>query len=163
MNMLAHFQSMLGYESWANERAIASLESVPVERAHGESWDRARGLVMHNLLARRVWLWRIEGTAYDNPKDWFAPMSPAQLRAFALEVDHAWRVFLDQATQTELDRVVRYRSSEGQGYTSSVANICTHVFNHSTYHRGQIARIVHELGGKRAATDHIGFSRKQSE
>jgi uncharacterized damage-inducible protein DinB len=46
-------------------------------------------------------------------------------------------------------------------YASTIHEVLTHVFNHSTYHRGQIARIVHEQGGQRASTDFIAFSRKQ--
>ena len=38
-----------------------------------------------------------------------------------------------------------------------------HVHNHSTYHRGQLARLVAECGGTPAITDLISLTRRRIE
>ena len=42
---------------------------------------------------------------------------------------------------------------------ATLDDILIHVFNHSTYHRGQVARLVTDAGGQRALTDYIAFFR----
>lgn len=160
MSLIAHYQMMLAYETWANERSIASLETVPVERRTDERYARACGLIPHNLIARRTWLLRIRATPHENPKDWFPALDATQTRMMAAEVDAQWREFLSSLRESDLQNELRYTASDGTKYVSLVGDVLVHVCNHSTYHRGQIARIVHELGGQRASTDHIAFTRR---
>jgi uncharacterized damage-inducible protein DinB len=157
---LAHYAHLLAYDTWANERAIASLESIPQASRTGDVYARAMGLVPHVLLARRVWLWRIRGEAYERVPDWFPMTSAAETRAMATEVDAAWQGFLAGLTLADLDREVGYTASSGDSFVSTIGEILDHVFNHGTYHRGQIARLVTELGGSRAETDLIGMTRR---
>lgn len=154
MSLLSHFHDLLRYDQWANERVLASLDTIPVDRRHGPAYDRLMGLLPHNLIARRVWRWRILGQAHENPKDWFPPMSVADTRALAAEVDREWGPYLASLKESDLGREITYRTSDGAQRTRRLDILLTHVFNHATYHRGQIARLVTEHGGERAATDY---------
>lgn len=51
-------------------------------------------------------------------------------------------------------------STEGVKYESTVLDILTHVVNHSTYHRGQIASLIAATGTKPAVTDYIALTRR---
>jgi len=165
--MLDHWRGMLAYETWANERAIASLESVPESARTSPAWDRAVRLIPHNQLARQVWLWRLSATAYESPREWFPAMSPAETRRLCATVDALWGNFFEALAgeaargRDPLAREVRYTSSEGRAYVSRVDEIVAHVLNHSTYHRGQVARLVAECGGQRASTDLIAMTRRE--
>jgi uncharacterized damage-inducible protein DinB len=161
MNLIDHFRTLHAFEVWVNARVLASLETVPATNRAALAFVRAAQLLPHNTLARQVWLWRIQERAYDNPKDWFPAWSVDETRARMADVDAQWTAYLAGLTDAELSRQSHYRSSEGVQYASTIHEVLTHVFNHSTYHRGQIARIVHEQGGQRASTDFIAFSRKQ--
>lgn len=155
----ARYLRLLASEREANRRVIGSIETVPVIKHRDPNYDRARSLIPHNTIARQVWLWRIQGTPYENPTNWFPVWDKETLRAKLHEVDSAWESFLSTLKEADLAREVFYSSSEGQMYSSTVDDILIHVFNHSTYHRGQVARIVHELGGQRASTDYIALTR----
>jgi len=157
--LIDHYVRLLAYETWANERAVVSIESIPPGNRGDDRYQRVIGLLPHCLLARQVWLWRVNAVAYDTIKDWFPPMSPRQIAEIALDVDAQWSQYLGALTEAELAREIHYTASDATAYVSRVADILTHVFNHSTYHRGQIARLVNELGGQRASTDSITFSR----
>lgn len=160
MTLLDHYQQLLGYETWANERTIASLETIPAENRSGDKYSRACGLIPHNIIARSTWLLRVRGTPHENPKEWFPAWDAARTRAEAAEVDGLWRSFLGGLRESNMGHELRYTASDGTKYVSTIGEVLVHVFNHSTYHRGQAARIVHELGGQRASTDHIAFTRR---
>ncbi|MFO0830723.1 MAG: DinB family protein [Phycisphaerales bacterium] len=159
--LTAHLQRMLAYETWANERAIASIETVPPELRTRPAYLRAVQLPPHIMLARMVWLLRIRATPYESPRDWFPSWPLDETRRQLSTVDSQWRDFLASLHDPDLTAAVHYTSAEGARYQSSTWDICTHVFNHATYHRGQVARLVAESGGQRAATDLIVFTRTQ--
>ena len=54
-----------------------------------------------------------------------------------------------RSTTDGLTDGVAYRNSKGEFWTSTVADILTHVVLHAAYHRGQIAAAVREAGGSR--------------
>jgi uncharacterized damage-inducible protein DinB len=156
---ISRYQRMLAAEIEANARSLASIESVPESNRDNDDFRRGAALLPHCALARRVWLWRIAGEKYENPTDWFPAMSAHATRELLAQADNDWRSFLDSLDDATLARTIEYSASDGTRYASTVDDIIMHVFNHSTYHRGQIARIVHELSGKRASTDYIAMTR----
>ncbi len=160
MDAIARYRRLLEYEAEANARSIASLASVAMDKRQSPAYQRAIRLIPHNTLARRVWLWRIEGAAYDNPTDWFPAHDLDRTRRDAAEADRLWGEFLGRLREAEVSREVVYASSEGVRYASTIDDILTHVFNHSTYHRGQVARLVAECAGVRASTDYIAITRR---
>jgi uncharacterized damage-inducible protein DinB len=160
LSHLTRFRNLLSYEREANRRTIESLSTVPASARERPEYDRAMQLLPHNLIARRVWLSRLKGAAYEMPSDWFPRWPLEQQRDEEETVHFLWHAYLDSLAEPDLLRDVHYTSSEGQKYVSTVDEILTHVFNHSTYHRGQIARLVTECGGRRATTDFIALTRR---
>jgi uncharacterized damage-inducible protein DinB len=156
---IARFKKQLAAETWANELALRSVESVPEEQRMSGAYQRAEQLLPHCQQARGVWLARLKGEPHEMPRDWFPTWHSAEVRRACEDMDRAWAAYLDSLTDADLSREVRYTSSEGKVYSSLVEDILIHVFNHSTYHRGQIARLVTESGGDRAGTDYIVFGR----
>lgn len=154
------YRKLLTFEREANRRTMESLSSVPASQREKPQYERAMQLLPHNFIARRVWLHRIKGEEYTNPADWFPRWTLEKQQEEEGLVHGSWHVFLEPLADEQLLREVRYVSSEGQKYVSTLDEILTHVFNHSTYHRGQIARLVGECGGRRAVTDYIAITRR---
>jgi uncharacterized damage-inducible protein DinB len=154
--IMRHYADLLRYDTWANERSLVSIESIPAERARGEAYERLTTLVPHNIVVRRVWRWRVLGTAFEKPV-FFPPMTPAQTRELQILADQEWAAFLPTIGEADLSRVVSFTTSDGSPYQRTLGTILTHVFTHATYHRGQIARLVTEHGGTRAVTDYFAF------
>lgn len=153
---------MLEYEVWANERSLASLGTVPPERRASTAFVRATQLLPHCALSRTVWLLRIRGQEAPPPQDWFPSWELEETRRQLRTLDTQWRHYFAGMRYGEPARIVTYTSSEGVRYTSSVEEVCQHVALHSSYHRGQVARLVHECGGQRASTDFIVFARQHA-
>ncbi|MDX2115584.1 MAG: DinB family protein [Planctomycetota bacterium] len=151
--LLTHYAELLAYDSWANERCLAAIETVPTDRRTGAAWERLTALVPHNLVVKRIWRWRILEQAHEKPASWFPPMSVEAARAMAREVDAEWAAFFPTLTAADMERSHSFKTSDGTPMTRLVRRTLTHLFNHGTYHRGQIARLVTEHGGERPATD----------
>jgi len=154
-SLLDHFHEVLQYDRWANDLALESIESVPADRRSGKAWDRLRALVPHNLIAKRVWRWRILEQAYESPATWFPALTIDETRALIADVEPQWGEFLGSLTDEDLERSVSYRTTDGAAHSGLIRQLVNHVFNHATYHRGQVARLVIEHGGRRIDTDYF--------
>lgn len=156
---VARFRKLLDAETWANRLSLESIRTVPASASGSEEYRRMLQLLPHNQLARAIWLSRLKGEVSTPPADWF-PVWTLEATAAACEKnDQDWAAYLERLKDSDLPRPIIYRSSEGQGYQSLIEDVLMHVFNHSTYHRGQLARLVTQCGGKRALTDLIGYTR----
>lgn len=161
MSELARFAGLLGYDAWATAGCHQSLASVPSARRGEAAYAKALGICGHVQLAREVWLSRLTGKPTPPPTDWFPSLPLESLRARADALDTAWRAFLGSLKEGSLAKACRYTSSEGKAFESLVGDILTHVINHGTYHRGQVALLVTSLGGERATTDYIAKTRSR--
>lgn len=156
-----HFHWFQEYDLWATDRTLVSIDSIPEARRSSPQAVRAIQIMAHVQIARHVWHSRVTGAAYDMPKDWFPSWTTERIRAEAKRLDGAWSGVVASLATDGGEREVRYSSSEGRRFVSTLHEILTHVFNHSTYHRGQVARLVVEAGGTRADTDAILMTRRE--
>jgi uncharacterized damage-inducible protein DinB len=121
-------------------------------------YDRAVQLLPHNQLARAIWLSRLRGEPFAVPADWFPAWPLAETRERAAAMDRGWAEYLDSISDADLTLAVSFKGGDGQMHRKLVEDILIHVFNHSTYHRGQLARCVAHCAGQRAMTDYIRFA-----
>ncbi len=158
MSRLAHFRSLLDYDRRATELTLASIDSVTPEQRTNPAFARARGIIAHVQSARHEWLARL---GHLPRRAWvmFPDWSTEQTRDDARRLDTAWAAYLATITEDELDTPIAYSSVEGVRWVSRTADILTHVLNHATYHRGQVAMLVKACGGTPASTDFITLTR----
>lgn len=60
---------------------------------------------------------------------------------------------------TMLQQTVKYKTTKGVPYEDHIDDILLHLFNHGTYHRGQIAQDLRLNGFEPINTDYITFLR----
>lgn len=160
MTRTDRFEKLFKFDHWAGSLAVESAAGVPEGNRGDARYGRALEILAHIQVAKRVWLDRIQGVPLAEKMEWFPRWSVDECREKAKQNDEKWAAFLAGLGEADLDRDVTYQSSEGVGYTSTIDEILTHVVNHGTYHRGQVARLVTECAGKRASTDYIAFTRR---
>ncbi len=164
--LIAHFRGLYEYEFGCTPlvhdsltRARAGIEASGLA-ALAAPYERAVAIWCHVQAARRTWLVRL-GEKVDAPADGLFPIWPLeQAHAEAAAMDRAWLDYMSRLDARELARTARYTSTEGKGYDTDVRDILTHVVNHSSYHRGQIASLIAATGTKPAITDFVFFRRR---
>ncbi len=154
------FRRWYDFERDAHGKVMASFSAVPPEKRTGPEFRKAVDLMAHLLGARWFWLMQM-GAVSDRPlkmftKDFLVADLPARLA----ETDAAWGVYLGRLTGPELSRNVEWGRVEGPRYTSTVEDLLTQLFAHSSYHRGQIALLLRQLGCEPPETEFVFWSRK---
>jgi len=148
------FRRWYEYERDCNAKSLQMLESVPAERRTAPEFQKAVDRLAHIVAARRRWLQRLGHTAQ-------AAVAFPQgtklidLPAVMADTEAAWVAYLDRLDDRELARTLEWEANDGRRYRWDVEGILTQVFGHAWYHRGQIAQLVAQLGGKPVDTDYI--------
>lgn len=148
----AYFVDLMRYTAWANARVINTMhasDGVP---------DRARTLMSHLLRSQAVWLDRINGA--DASVDFWATDTLDACETRVVEQTRRWRELLESRTPNDLDAVVSYENSKGEAFETPLRAITTHVVNHATHHRAQIALLLRDAGIEPPATDYIFYVRR---
>lgn len=147
------FATLFRYNRWASARVLDTMQSaagVP---------ERAMELFGHLLRAQDLWYGRVEGTNHANLDLWATDALPACADRLD-DSTRRWQTVLDECTGTDLDQPVSYTNSKGIAFETPLRHILTHVVNHGTHHRAQIALVLREADVAPPATDYIFFVRE---
>lgn len=167
--MVEHFRGLFEYEKRANRIALDGLARA---RKHVEDvgvaslaapWQRGVDVFAHAMMARRIWLHRLRPDLMSPPGAGIFPPGTMEGNERELaEQDAAWTAYLELVDEAELAREFEYaRTEDGARFRSRVRGVLTHVFNHGTYHRGQIAMLIASCGVKPDPTDFILWARER--
>jgi len=153
-------RELYGYNRWANARIFETVRPLTPEqlaRDLGSSYPSVRDTLVHVVGAEWLWLERWRGTS---PKTVLGPADFPRadtLEARWREVEADQRVFLDGLTEERLASMVRYVNLQGQPWEYPLWRQMVHLVNHSSYHRGQVAAMLRQLGSRAVSTDFLVF------
>ena len=152
--MADRFRHWYDYERHANAQTLTMLDSVPADGRAAADFQRAVDLMAHMIRARRMWLHRL-GAWPEVPGGWNSDGSPlAELPALLRPTEAAWVAWLGRLDDATLAADLEWTTVDGKRYRWPVEAILTQVSGHAWYHRGQIAQLVKDLGGKTVSTDY---------
>jgi uncharacterized damage-inducible protein DinB len=154
------------YNLWANKLMAETMLPLKDELIHKElasSFPSLRATVYHCWSAEHIWLERLQlaehptwledsfdGTFRDGCAEW--------LRTSGELVQFVSKQFDDKALQ----HVCQYTDRAGNAWKMPVCQILQHIFNHATYHRGQMVTMLRQFGiTKIPQTDFIVFARRK--
>ena len=156
---------MAKYNLWANKRIVdimLKLDDEQLDKEIVSSFPSVRATAYHIWGAEFLWLQRIQLT--EQPV-----YIPDVFRGGFAEACSDWQavsqVFIDfierQYDDKALMHVFQYYNLEKRSFKNPVFEVLQHVFNHSTYHRGQLVTMLRQLGiEKIPATDFTAYTRK---
>jgi uncharacterized damage-inducible protein DinB len=148
-------QNLAHYNRWANTRlfeASATLTAEERQRDLRASFNSLEGTLIHILWGERGWLnfWQT-GNFVPRPSPGDYP-DFASLREEWMRHDEAYVTYLRGLAQQELDSS---RTLDATTYT--LGELIQHALNHSTYHRGQVALLLRQLGHTPPFTDYHDY------
>jgi len=157
--MYLRFRRLFEYERESEQAVLRALAACP-DLAHPEC-QRAADRAAHIIAAKREWLRRIEGSEGEAPALFPRQVTPSELDTVSAATADLWSAWLETLTDAKLRQWVDYSSYNGTRLRAHVEDILTHVLNHSSYHRGQIATSIALAGGTPAVTDFIRFAAEE--
>ena len=156
----AEIRELFAYDSWANARFFATAEALTeaeLRATAASSFPSLRGTLGHIAGSEWIWLRRWRGESPDTQPTWVSDATLAELKAQLAAIEADREALLAALTDADLDRPLEYRTLSGQAHADPLGGILRHVVNHSTYHRGQAATQLRQLGRTPPNTDLIAF------
>ncbi|WP_293312576.1 DinB family protein [Pedobacter sp. UBA5917] len=141
-------EEIINYTELADGRIIEIFKQATIELPDAER------LFSHVLNAQHIWAQRISGMkplygVWDvHPKEHFESLSADNFKLI--------RAVLKESA---LDKIISYSNSRGDQYENRIDEILFHLFNHSTYHRGQVVTLLKKEGFTPPVTDYIMLKR----
>lgn len=162
---LRELQVLLAYHYWARDRLLEAVEALTPEQFTkdlGSSFKSVRDTLSHIYFAEWIWYARWMGNSPTAalPADMFPNLGT--LRRAWNEHENKVRAFVDGLGDEGLSRVIEYRLLNGTPGASAVWHMVQHVVNHASYHRGQVATMLRQLGAAPAKSmDLITYYRER--
>ena len=149
---------LLSYHAWANAQVVAALGNLTADALDApthEGFGSLRVVLTHIAAVDELWLSRLTG---------HSPTAMPQLGGNGLM--DLKRCLTEsaaglRAAVTRAPEVVSYATLNGAPQETPALDIVTHVVNHGTYHRGQIAALLRQSGLTPLPTDFIVWQRMQ--
>ena len=158
-------QLLFDYNSWANHRTLGAAEKLTPEQftqPMGSSFTSVRDTLAHIYGAESVWLERFHVRSPSALPDVTQFSDVASLREPWLEHEERLLIFVRALTQSDLDRVMEYKTLRFGVYQNPLWQSMQHVVNHGTYHRGQVTTMLRQLGAQPILTDLMHFYRERA-
>jgi len=157
---LSTLRNFFAFGRWANRMILESAAVLTPEeyaRPIGGSFGSVQGTLAHLYGADWVWLERLHGRS---PRAYRAGDDQLALE----ELSRKWReaeagqdAYLAALTQDRLSEPLSYVAFSGDSFTRELGDALLHLANHGTYHRGQVATLLRQLGKKAISTDYLRF------
>ena len=156
MNTIDFIREKAAYNQWANHRIIEWLQQQSealYEIKVISSFPTINKLLLHIMETEKYYFSIILQKEESYPKEMRTDKIFDQLKKIDLSILH----WLSLQEDVDINKTISLkRSPFVETYT--IATIITHLINHSTYHRGQLVALRHQLGMSDAPkTDYYRF------
>jgi uncharacterized damage-inducible protein DinB len=153
------------YNVWANQRiadCIANLSDNQIKQEINSSFRSIYATILHLWDVESVWWQRMKlsetvvwpGLVFDG--------SIMELTSNLHKQSKQWKEWIDLATESVLEHEFIYRNSKKEQFKQPINEVLLHLFNHQTFHRGQIVTMLRQVGlDTIPSTDLISFCRKK--
>ena len=156
---------LAAYNIWANQKILDVILALPEEKQKAEvpsSFTSLYKTVLHMWDAESIWWQRMKlQERIISPSENFTG-SMQELANGYLNQNRQWEEWVSNASDLSLEHVFQYYTNKKELFKQPVCQMILHVFNHGTYHRGQLINMLRQLGvEKLPQTDFIVWSRKK--
>lgn len=161
--MEQQFRDYASFNLWAHQticNTILEMDPQLCQQIVKSSFPNLYATVLHLWDAESIWWQRLKGhQQLLIPSQQFNPDMKEVINGL-LDQAAEWKAWVDGATAADLSATCSYTNLRGHTFHSTVWEIILHLFNHGTYHRGQLVTMMRTLGlTDLPATDFIHWCR----
>ena len=155
------------YNIWANQKLIELILSLTEEQQQKEiasSFSSLYKTLLHMWDSETAWWQRMKlHERIIIPSENFNGTTRDVVNGL-INQSRQWEEWVRNASELSLSHVFQYQNSKKEQFKQPVYQMILHVFNHGTYHRGQLVTILRQLGVEKIPqTDFIVWSRKNGK
>jgi uncharacterized damage-inducible protein DinB len=161
--MNKYFCNLAKYNLWANDTIqnwLSSIDEAQWNMTIESSFTSIKDTCIHVVSAEHIWHERL--IKKENP-EWLAE----QLNCSKAELIEIWKKasmnllsYTENIADEALEKLLYYKRINGEEFEQPIHDILIHVFNHSTYHRGQLVTMLRQAGFQKvSSTDYLLYSR----
>lgn len=158
-------QQYSAYNVWANQRIIDCINLLPDEmhlRELPNSYPSLHATLLHIWDAGSIWWQRIKMQEVIIPPSKNFQGSIGDVGNGLLNQDRLWEEWISNASPGAIEHVFHYQNTKREQFRQPVYQVLLQVFNHSTYHRGQLVTMLRQLHVETIPpTDFILWSRRK--
>ncbi len=153
------------YNAWANQRLNELIITLPEEQLQkniASSFTSIHKTLLHIWDAESIWWQRMKLSEQVIWPGTIREYSTKEVANELFQQDRQWAEWVSKATEAALNHVFAYQNSKREQFKQPIFQMLLHVFNHGTYHRGQLVTMLRQLDvAKIPATDFIVWSREK--
>jgi uncharacterized damage-inducible protein DinB len=150
MDMNTFIKDIATYNHHVNEKLINAFNTHEKKIS-----EKSQLLFSHLLNAHHIWNSRIL-----NESPLAMPWDTLSSKQFKEINDSNHKKSLEILEKVDLGKKVTYQNTKGEVFSNNVIDIIYHIFNHSNYHRAQIATDMKHSGLEPVVTDYIFYKRE---
>jgi len=156
-------KQMAAYNYWANQKILDIVLTLPEEKLNQDlpgSFKNLFSTVYHIWDAESIWWQRMKLQERINIPSQLYNNNIKDVVTGLVNQSNQWHEWVSNASDMAIDHVFQFYNSKKEHFKVPVSHTLIHVFNHSTYHRGQLIVLLRQLGiGKFPQTDFIIWSK----
>lgn len=158
-------QQYASYNIWATNRILVTAHALDESKLRLQvagSFPSVYSSLLHLWDAESIWWQRLKlAERVEVPSQQFTG-SFKELEEALLNQSELWAQWVKSASERQLSHVFAYQNNKREQFKQPVSQVLLHLFNHGTYHRGQVICMFYQLGlTEMPSTDFIKFSRKK--
>ncbi len=161
MSLLERYRAWYEYEIDCNRKMLAMLESVPEARRSDARFQQAVTLADHLAACREKWLdYMLDymaGKGSNQIAWWDAQCNLATLPPRFAALESQWTDYLACLEPDQLAQDFEFIESNGERFRLPIEVQIVQLIGHASYHRGQVALLVDQLGGETVDTDYADW------
>ena len=159
------FRLLYEYNCWANQRTLeagSALTDEQFARDLGSSFPSVRDTLAHVCEVEWLWLDRWHGRSATSMRPGSDFPNLDSLRHRWQEVERSLTQYVNALKPEDIERVIEHKTTKGVPQAAPLWQMLQHLVNHGSYHRGQVATMLRQLGAKANPTDLIFFYRERA-
>jgi uncharacterized damage-inducible protein DinB len=140
--------ALFRYQAWAHDAFLQKLEALGGE-LHANERQAALRVLNHCYVVNQIFTAHLAGTTHgfaaDNTPD---TPTPQALRAALAASDRWFLEYVAAVTPEQLAEPVAFTFTDGDSGRMTRAEMLLHVATHGGYHRGEVGRILKQIGAE---------------
>jgi uncharacterized damage-inducible protein DinB len=144
-----YFIELSEFNIWANDRVCSWLDKISDEQWKQplvSSFNSIYETILHVANAEKTWAERLEKKSNSEMLSTTFKGSKTELLVTWKELSRNFKKLIEEMPEDQFQQKLLYKNSKGIEYNEPYYQLLAHVFNHSTYHRGQVVTMLRQVG-----------------